>query len=180
MPRAIAHSNDIEACGLSLTELQELWLGPNPGGSCFESREELVAAWAQGRDTVMRLWGSHGRRPCGWWAFETDLKHPGYFNEQSTLWRAGVLSEEERAELEHRWRREYDAARGKSAQERREAYAHHDIPPELIKAWAPSRRRRSAASAAVPEQSAPGVAEGEDHSAKELRSDTIPAARRLE
>ena len=143
MPRAIGKVSDIDSCGLTFSELQELWLGAHPTtGSCFCSREELVAAWAAGRAVVMRLWGSHGRRPMGWWEFEAgDLKYPGYYRECSTLWRAGVLSEAERAELEAEWRQAFDAAKGKSARERREAFEHHDIPSELIAAWTAVRRR---------------------------------------
>ena len=102
MPRAIGKASDIDACGLTLSELQELWLGAHPTtGSHFRSREDLVAAWEAGRAVVMRLWGSHGRRPMGWWEFDAgDLKHPGYDRERSVLWRAGVLSAVECAELE--------------------------------------------------------------------------------
>jgi len=144
MPR-IGRDSDIEACGLTYSELQELWLGAHPTtGSCFRTREELVAAWAAGRAVVMRLWGSHGRRPMAWWEFDAgDLEHPGYSHERSYLYEAGVLSEAERSELEAEWRHEFDAARGKSARERREHYEFHDIPPELIERWQGERRRRS-------------------------------------
>jgi len=147
VPRAIGKVSDIDACGLTLSELQELWLGAHPtSGSHFCSREELVAAWEAGRAVVMRLWGSHGRRPMGWWEFESgDLEHPGYFRERSTLWRAaGVLSEAERNELEVEWRRTFDAARGMSARERREHFEHCDVPAELIERWKAERRRRNA------------------------------------
>src|SRR6516225_3511843 len=118
VPRATAKVSDIDSCGLTLSELQELWLGAHPStGSYFRSREELVAAWQAGRAVVMRLWGSHGRRPRGWWEFESGgLTHPGYFHERSVLWRApGVLSAAERAELEDAWAVEFAAARGMSA-----------------------------------------------------------------
>jgi hypothetical protein len=144
VPRVGAKVSDIDSCGLTLSELQELWLGAHPTtGSCFSTREELVAAWAAGRAVVMRLWGSHGRRPMAWWEFDAgDLKHPGYDRERSTLWRAGVLSESERTELEAEWRQAFDAAKGKAAKERREAYEFADIPIELIERWQGARRRR--------------------------------------
>jgi len=67
VPRVIARtSDDIEACGLTLDELQELWLGPGPRGSLFHSREELQDAWVQGRDVVMRLWGQDGGPSSVW------------------------------------------------------------------------------------------------------------------
>ena len=116
----------------------------------------------------MRLWGSHGRRPMGWWEFEAgDLKHPGYFRERSALWRAGVLSDDEKAFLERDWRREFDAAREKDARERREHYEHHDIPAELVARWKGESRRRSRAAEA-PEKAAPDVASGVEGEAKEL------------
>jgi hypothetical protein len=143
MARAIAPNDDVDNCGLTYSELQELWLGPSHDGSCFNSREELVAAWSRGRSLVMRLWGSHGRRPQAWWEFDTDLKYPGYFRERSVLWRTpGVLSQQERTELECEWRREYDAARGMGARERRDHLAHHDVPDELIREWTAARKRR--------------------------------------
>lgn len=143
VPRRAAEVSDIDACGLTFSELQELWLGAHPTtGSCFRSREELVAAWAAGRGVVMRLWGSHGRRPMAWWEFEAgNLKHPGYSRERSTLWRAGVLTEAERVEVETEWRREFDAAKGKGAAARREHYEHHDIPLELVEKWTPQKKK---------------------------------------
>jgi len=83
--------------------MQELWLGPGPAGSLFCSREELQAAWAQYRSECMRLWGSRARRPMAWWCLEAPglgLKWPGYDAEKSYLYEAGVLSAEERAEVE--------------------------------------------------------------------------------
>ena len=143
MPRATGKASDIDSCGLSLSELQELWLGPGHLGSVFNSREELVAAWGAGRAVCMRLWGSHGRRPAGYYEFEWNGPRPPYAVERSSLWRTpGVLSEAERAELEREWRQEYDTARGKGARERREAFEHHDIPAELIERWKSERRRR--------------------------------------
>jgi len=153
VPRAPVKS-DIDACGLTLSELQELWLGPGPGGSCFHSREELVAAWAAGRAVVMRLWGSHGRRPQGYYEFEWEGPRPAYAVERSSLWRAGALSEAERAELEAEWAQAFDSARGKSARERREHFEHHDVPDELIREWAATRRRRPAAPLAAVEEAA--------------------------
>ena len=144
MPRVTTKASDIDSCGLTFSELQELWLGPHPTtGSCFCTREELVAAWAAGRAVVMRLWGRGGRRPAGFYEFEWSGPRPPYAVERSVLWRAaGVLSEAERTELESGWEAAFVEARGMAAQERREHYAHHDVPHELIKAWTADRRRR--------------------------------------
>jgi hypothetical protein len=139
-------------CPIGYSEALELWLGPShQGGSCFGSREELVAAWERGREYVMRQWGSNGRRPQIWWELETDLPYPGYHRERSFLWQYGLLGSEERVEVETEWRRDFDAARGMGARERREQYEHHDIPDELIQAWTAARRRRGRQSA-VPEE----------------------------
>jgi hypothetical protein len=133
---------------------QELWLGPGPAGSLFRDREGLRAAWERARDQVMQWWGSHGRRPAAWWEFEAgDLKYPGRDLERSILWRAGRLSEAERAELEQRWRAEFDKASahnfaisrpwpdapltGDTAKRAHLAWA--DVPPELAEMWTAER-----------------------------------------
>jgi hypothetical protein len=164
-------ASDIDSCGLSLSELEELWLGPNPTGSCFRTREELVAAWEAGRAVVMRLWGSDGRRPQAWWEFEADgLKHPGYYREKSTLWRTpGVLTEEERIQVETEWRADFDAALAMDASERREHLELRDVPVELVKRWVKAaeraeRRRQTRAirnSTAAVQETAPGVSSAE-------------------
>jgi hypothetical protein len=145
--RATVRTSDIDACGLTHSELQELWLGPCNGGSVFDTPEQLHDAWLRGRDVVMRLWGSHGRGPQAWWflgdAASLGLTWPGYDAEKSCLYAAGALSEAERAELEVTWREAFAVARGKSAKERREAYEFADIPNELIERWQGERRRRS-------------------------------------
>jgi hypothetical protein len=129
---------------LSPAEAMELWLGPNPAvGSYFDSREELEQAWKTYREEIMARWGSHGRRPAAFYEFEWDGDRPPYDQERSALWRAGVLTEQEKVELEAGWWAALDAVKGKSAQERRGAYAQHDIPRELIKVWTAERRRRS-------------------------------------
>ena len=142
--------SDIDSCGLTLGELQELWLGSHPTtGSCFRTREELVAAWVAGRAVVMRLWGSCGRRPMGWWQFDAgDLEYPGYYCEKSFLWQHGILGPEERLAVEAEWQRDFNAARGMSARERRAHYEHCDIPSELIEKWTLERKRRGRQSAA--------------------------------
>src|SRR5262249_50596531 len=154
--------------GTGLSQLQELWLGPNSSyGSLFSSREELQTAWEQNRAEVMRLWGSHGRRPMAWWEFDAeDLKHPGYDRERSTLWRAGVLAAEEKAELEREWRREFGRAQAADfslntgreilagVRARVAHYRWADIPAELVEAWTAERRRRGRQCAPLEEAAA--------------------------
>jgi hypothetical protein len=140
--------------GLSGSQAFELWLGPNPTGSFFDSPEALRAAWETHRDAIMARWGSHGRRPQGWWAFDTELEYPGYSCERSTLWRVGVLTAEERTELEHEWREEFETAQADAFTlhdgngiltgdcARAEHYRWADIPAALIKRWEKAERRR--------------------------------------
>ena len=150
LPRTGA--GDIDSCGLTYSELQELWLGPC-NGSVFDTPEQLRDAWVRGRDVVMRLWGSGGRRPQAWWCFDAPglgLTWPGYDRERSTLWRAaGVLSEAERGELESEWKAEFDATRGMDVRARREHFAHHDVPDELIERWQAERTSLAAAVSAI-------------------------------
>lgn len=126
---------------LSPSEAMELWLGPGHNGSHFDSREALQAAWETNRDELMARWGSHGRRPAAFYEFEFDGVRPSYATERSTLWRIGLLSAEERSELEAEWAQAFAQARGMDARERREHYEHHDIPSELVTAWTATRRR---------------------------------------
>jgi hypothetical protein len=136
MPRAIAPDNDIDNCGLTYDELQELWLGPTHTGSCFGSREELEQAWEQNQDLVMRLWGRHARKPQAWWCFhapQLGLRWPGYDREQSYLFEAGALSEAERTELVRFWRREFD-------RDRKAAHLNWaDVPHSLRRQWQAER-----------------------------------------
>jgi hypothetical protein len=125
--------------GVNLNQLQELWIGPSHNGSLFADRLELQTAWEKNRDTVMRLWGSHGRRPLAWYEFEADFDRPSYDRERSTLWRLGVLTPEERIELELQWRAEFETAQEKDARARREHYVWHDIPHELVAEWTTER-----------------------------------------
>jgi len=153
---------------LTLSELQELWLGAHPTtGSHFRSREELVAAWEAGRAVVMRLWGSRGRRPAGFYEFEWDGARPPYDVERSTLWRAGVLSEAEKVELEAEWKVEFECAQkpdfflhtgteilhGELAQAAHYRWA--DIPRELTRRWEKAaRKRRSGQRPVAPSEEA--------------------------
>jgi hypothetical protein len=130
--------------GPVLSQMQELWLGPGPCGSLFNSREELQAAWERHRAVVMQRWGSHGRRPAAFYEFEWDGPRPRYAVERSTLWRSGALSAEEKAALEAEWKQEFDAARREGARVRQEHYAASDIPNELIEKWTAQKKRAPA------------------------------------
>src|SRR5262249_50181068 len=97
---------------LNHSQQLELWLGPRSTGSAFGSDEERREAWFRNRDWVMKLWAKGGRRPMGWWLYEAPekgLRYPTSQYERSVLWETpGVLTEEERAQLEAEWRYEFD------------------------------------------------------------------------
>jgi hypothetical protein len=152
MPR-IADDDDLG--GLPPAEAMELWLGPNPNlGSLFHTPEQARAMWSQHRDELMRHFGSDGRRPVAWWRFEAPFPYPGLDVERSTLWRAGVLSEEEKLRLEVEWRQEFDHAWEpgfveyensemiQGVRARRLHFEWADIPHELVEQWTAERRRQ--------------------------------------
>jgi hypothetical protein len=133
----------------------ELWLGPRHHDSAFDSREELQQAWARHRDRLMALWAKNGRRPQGWWAFESPIPFPGYGREKSKLYELGLLDQREQTELEAWWREQFEKAqvpnfslctgpdsflRGAAARKAHLAWA--DVPSALIKQWTRQRKRR--------------------------------------
>jgi hypothetical protein len=198
--KRIAHQvRAITGEGLSAGQKMELIYGPSPSqGSLFNSREELVAAWAACRDELLER-ANPGRRPAGFYEFEWDGSRPAYDVERSTLWRLGKLSETEKAELEREWKAAFQEAQaddftvndgpgellhGDCA--RAAHYAHHDIPRELVKRWSAAARRRRARRAPAPsekaQESAPGAVSGVrgEEENMGLRPDSNAAAGTLE
>jgi hypothetical protein len=155
LPRTGA--GDIDSCGLTYSELQELWLGPC-NGSVFDTTEQLRAAWDRGRDVVMRLWATNGKRPMAWWCFEAPglgLTWPGYDHQQSYLYEHNVLSETEREQLLARWRKEFEQAC--SLKDTAARKAHLDwagVPASLRRQWQAERRRHRRQSAPLQEEAA--------------------------
>src|SRR5262249_15752035 len=153
MVRTIARDSDIDSCGLTFSELQELWLGPC-NGSVFDSPEQLRDAWARGRAVAMRLWARGGRRPQGWGHLDPEaegLPYPGYDRGRSYLYDHGGLSQQERDELEREWRAAFAEALAMEGPERCAHHAHHDISSTLVKRWsAAARRRRERRSVTLP------------------------------
>ena len=161
MSRAIAPKDDIESCGLSFSELQELWLGVGPNGCLFRDEDELRAAWDRGRGVVMRIWGSGGRRPQAWWYLEAPalgLKWPGRDREQSYLFEHNALEAEEREQLIARWREDFKQACAlEGAVARRQHLDWADVPHSLRQRWQAERRRRRERQPAVPTEEAAAV-----------------------
>jgi hypothetical protein len=159
---------------LNHSQQLELWLGPGANGSAFRSDEERREAWFRNRDWVMKLWAKGGRRPMGWWLYESPFRsrrHPGT-HEQSILYEfTDVLSAEERAELEAYWRREFERSwdphfffcagpdknfAGDAARWRH--YLFVDLPPPLLDKWMAERQRRGQVICELEEESAPALA----------------------
>jgi len=152
--------NADDDCPLDPAEAQELWLGINPNlGSYFPDREAVETAWARHRDWLMQEFGSHGKRPMAWYVFERPDVPFSDDHESSTLWRAGVFTEAERAEVEREWYCEFEHAhaRGFDAARRRAHYRWADIPPELARRWAVERRCRGKTIRALKDPPAPDV-----------------------
>jgi hypothetical protein len=120
----------------------------------FADEREVCEAWNYHRARILSSYRS-GRRPWAWWALESGRSYPGN-HQASTLYEMGVLSDEERAELERWWREQYLRAWGphffhcdgpgrifEGPIARRKHYAWADIPRDLLKRWTRERRRRS-------------------------------------
>jgi hypothetical protein len=139
MSRSSRYSGQPSHCAV----VMELWLGPNPSGSCFNSREELVEAWRANRGEVMAQWGSNGRRPAGFYEFEWEGARPPYAIERSTLYERGLLGIDETAQLEAEWRHGFDQAQKLSTDaERERQYREIDLPASLRRRWSAAARRR--------------------------------------
>jgi hypothetical protein len=135
--------------GLDHDQEEELRFGPKAGKSVFGSGEELHAAWFAHRERLMARYGQRGRRPMAWWHFESDLDYPGYDEERQTLFEAGLLGEQERADLVALWREQFEkaqrpnftfntgAAAGwlKDEAAKRAHYQWAGIPKSLVQQW---------------------------------------------
>ena len=128
-----------------LNHAQEMTLlyGPDPRWDAFRSEEEYRDAWERNRDRILAAY-RHGRRPMAWWTFEAPIKFPGYEHQQSALFEAGLLGEEEAATLVSEWREQFEGPgrifEGAPARKRHFRWA--DIPAPLVKRWTAQRRRR--------------------------------------
>jgi hypothetical protein len=138
-------------------QLNFLLYGPlHPGDDSFEDEVAARQAWEKNRASILACYQS-GRRPWAWRTYDfPQVPWKGYANECSVLWRAGVLSAEEKALLERRWRQEFEkalqpdfffcAGQGKFLDGAAARAAHHravDIPSELVKRWTTAERQRS-------------------------------------
>jgi hypothetical protein len=140
---------------LSHDQEMTLLYGEEPRWFSVPTEAEHRDAWARNRDRILAS-HRHGRRPMAWWRFEAPIKFPGYEHQQSALFEAGLLTEEERAELASWWREQFERAqradfffcegpgsffRGSVA--RRKHYAWADIPRELVRKWTAEHKPRA-------------------------------------
>jgi hypothetical protein len=96
----------------------------------------------------MQRYACDGRRPLGWWKFEAPFEYPGRCCERSVLYTAGLLAEQEQAELLTWWRQEFEKAQApnfwfcqgpgrflEGTDARREHLRWADVPAELVEQW---------------------------------------------
>ena len=141
-----------------LNHLQEMVLvyGEDPRwADAFDDEEAQREAWIRNRERILAGY-RHGRRPMAWWTFEAPIPFPGYERQQSVLFEAGLLGQNEAATLVSEWRRQFERAyepgffhcagpgrifEGASA--RRQHFAWAGIPRALLAQWTKERRRRT-------------------------------------
>jgi hypothetical protein len=145
---------------LSGSEEMTLWLGAPPANDIepgFASEDDAREAWFRNRERLMAHFASNGKRPLGWWWFESSVPFPGYFKQRSTLFEHDLLDAAERAELLAYWREEFERSWSRDfffcdgpgefyegAAARRKHFAHCDIPTTLIELWTQARRKKKA------------------------------------
>jgi hypothetical protein len=135
-------------------------------GGCFDdefaSDEERRAAWERHRNELLAE-SRAGIRPQAWWDYESPIPRPADGDlETPALYKAGLLSDAEIAELMPWWREQYDEAQEpgfeycigtakpgdtfaswiKGAAAKRAQYRWAGIPRAIIKRFDTKRRKR--------------------------------------
>jgi hypothetical protein len=152
----------------------------------FASDAARRAAWEHTREYFLMSYAyQDGTRPQAWWDYDAPqlgVRHPpDYDYERAALWEARLLSNEEVATLETRWREYFEQAQEpnfwfclgitkpgstsatwlKGAAARRAHYRWAGIPHALIRKWSAERRtaRQRQGRRIGSVESAPGVGE---------------------
>src|SRR3954453_17190713 len=73
----------------------------------WEPRPGSLDRWQRHRELLLANERA-GRRPEEWWAYEAAIPWPGYDNETVALYNAGLLSDQELAELRPWWREQFE------------------------------------------------------------------------
>jgi hypothetical protein len=147
-------------------EMSLEWGEAEHRGIAFRTDQERREAWERHRDYLMARC-DRGFRPQAWWDYDCPIPRPrDHDYEKAVLWEAGLLTDQERKDLEAQWREHYDQAqrpgfqfcighakhgdtfatwiKGRAA--RRAQYKWAGIPHELVRRWTEERQRRSKAT----------------------------------
>jgi hypothetical protein len=142
---------------LTLPQRWSLTGGASMDPDAFHSDQERREAWERWRDYFLAPDRCRfGKRPQAWWDYDAPIAKPeDDAFEAATLHQAGLLGEDERAELEKYWRARFEQSfephfgvslrpgewlNGDDAKERH--YRTYGILPELVRKWTAERRRR--------------------------------------
>src|SRR5215475_7332597 len=97
---------------LTPAQMWELTLCPG-SRPAFNSEEERATAWEEHRDRLMLQCARHGRRPWGWWTYESPEERDASMTQTLQLYRlGGQLSEQEIVEAKEFWTEQESVARG--------------------------------------------------------------------
>src|SRR3954453_19372321 len=140
---------------LGLMERWSLELGEDERRPAFASGEDRFAAGEYHREHLLAHERA-GRRPRAWWDYDAPIPWPGYDDETVALYEAGLLSDEELAELMPWWREQFERSFApeffhclgpgrilEGAPARQAHYRCTCIPPEIVKRWSAERGRRT-------------------------------------
>jgi len=143
-----ANPKPIDRTTTDLQEAELAWGVSHRLGPTFSNDDEAREAWVLNRPRLMSLFAFGGRRPQGWWKYESPIPWPGFNLERSTLWEAGLLGAAERRALEADWRNEFflSLQPGFTFRERSGDYLHGheahiahlvfcDVPAALAERW---------------------------------------------
>ena len=132
-----------------------LLFGEDQYRPAFPNEAARCEAWLVHRDALLACQRA-GTRPRAWWQYESTISWPGPDDETATLYAAGLLSNEEIAELMPWWRQQFDrtyepeffycVGPGKileGAAARRKHLAWAGIPLAIIERWTRERERRA-------------------------------------
>jgi len=146
---------------LSPWQIWSLTCGDSVFPEEFATDEDRRAAWERHRDELLAECA--GKRPAAWWDYDALISRPADSDlETPVLYKAGLLSDAEIAELMPWWREQYDKAQEpdfqycigtakpgdtfaswiKGAAAKRAQYRWAGIPRAIIKQWNAERRKR--------------------------------------
>jgi len=140
---------------LSFWEKLSLEYGEADHRPGFRDDAKRRAAWLHHRHWMLARCRD-GRRPRAWWDYEAPIPEPDDCRyRQAALWAAGLLTLEERHQLQASWRKAFEEAQArdfscvvapgevlKGEAARQAWYRNYGIPRQLLRRWTRERRRR--------------------------------------